>query len=103
MYSIFFFLSLFLSFSTAHVNRRQEEQCSCPGDTPQFAPIPQQAVGVNVSFGLAEYETEHLGQGAYGKEYTNLISLFSCLCTNPHDKSKSPVAEAYTDSSGVQW
>lgn len=56
-----------------------------------------------MSFGLAEYETEHLGQGAYGKEYTNLISLFSCLCTNPHDKSKSPVAEAYTDSSGVQW
>ena len=70
LYRILFAFSLLLPLIFAHPDghhdEHQHEQCSCPGDNPQFAPVPQQALGVNISFGVAEYETEYLGQGAYG-------------------------------------
>ena len=72
-HKILFTVSFLAPLIFAHPAREQEKQCSCPGDNPQFAPIPQQALGVNVSIGVAEYETEYLGQGAYGKK----ISPFS--------------------------
>ena len=67
LYKILYTLFLLSPLVFAHHDQQQEKQCSCPGDNPQFAPIPQQAVGANVPIGITDYETEYLGQGAYGE------------------------------------
>lgn len=58
----------------AHLTQRDahDHPCSCadfPADAeniPQYAPIPESALGVNISASTAGYVTEHIGQGAYG-------------------------------------
>ena len=65
---------LFLSFSIlitsaiAHSTYGQNYSCSCADDIDQFAPIPEQALGVNVTASGVGYVTEELGGGAYGKQ-----------------------------------
>ena len=56
------------------------EACSCADEIPQFAPIPSSALGVNVTSGLADYATECLGKGVYGKVHFPAIDS-----QNPND------------------
>ena len=70
---LFAFSSSFLSVS-AHLTSRDapDHPCSCAdvpsdaGNITQYAPIPDSALGVNISASTTGYVTEHIGRGAYG-------------------------------------
>ena len=66
-------LSVFLLVSSAVAHPQNEYEyeyglssCSCADDVTRFAPIPEQALGVDVEASGVGYVTEDLGDGAYG-------------------------------------
>ena len=66
------FLSVLLFFSPkigAHDLQQEDDSCSCTDEALQFAPVPESALGVNVSASEIGYVTESLGDGAYGKAH----------------------------------